>query len=615
MPQLWQPGPRGRKGPRILVRQRFTLADLYITNNAGGGTDGTTVTTGNSGGISGTAFQNVIIASAITYSGSHSVSTPLGYKWDTTAATGTNRFQWDLTNIPVGFKTMFGRVYAYFETAFTNAAAFEVYIDDLNAVHGIAEPIITVDGSGNLRMDDAAGTTQGGPYLLSLGVLYRFEWKVFSHASAGTEEVRIYAGNSLTPLTTLAATGLNTGGFDIQQITFRQNRATTAGITYLDDFGASSLDWMGPTGVDAAAVTSQPAHPKMKRSPRGGGPPILSRQQFPSYDAVVAGNVVVNVDTPGAITWTGQAVGLTSSVAVTAGAITWTGSTVGLTLAIAPTAGAITWTGQATPLTSTVQPTAGAITWTGQTVGLKLSLGLVAGAITWNGSTVGLTSSLGVTAGAVTWAGSVVGLKLSVGVVAGAIVWNGSAVTLVTGGQTIVNVDVPGAITWTGSTVGLKLSVAVAAGAIVWTGSTVVLLTGTTVVVSTPGAITWAGQAVGLRSSVLITAGGIVWTGSTVTAVQLSGLGVLIESFDGFKTGGAPASLEVLSQDGALAGGAAGIYSDVYTDDYPGAFEVLSSDGALAGGAPSGTVDTQSKDGSLTGGAPAGSVLVESGQG
>lgn len=96
---------------------------------------------------------------------------------------------------------------------------------------------------------------------------------------------------------------------------------------------------------------------------------------------------VVNVDVPGAITWTGQTIGLTTSIAVTPGAITWTGSTIGLKTMITPTQGAITWAGQTVGLQTTITPTQGAITWAGQALGLKTSIGVVAGNITWAGAT------------------------------------------------------------------------------------------------------------------------------------------------------------------------------------------------------------------------------------
>jgi surface antigen len=170
----------------------------------------------------------------------------------------------------------------------------------------------------------------------------------------------------------------------------------------------------------------------------------------------VGGNVTITVDTPGQITWAGQAVGLKTSVAVSAGAVTWSGQASGLTTKITPTAGAITWAG-ATDITLAVTgnivvtvTTPGAIAWTGQTVGLKTSLGITAGALTWAGQSVGLSTKVGLVPGAITWAGQSVGLRTSI-------------------------VPTVGAITWAGQTVGLKTSVGVAPGAVTWQGQEILL--------------------------------------------------------------------------------------------------------------------------------------------
>jgi hypothetical protein len=87
-------------------------------------------------------------------------------------------------------------------------------------------------------------------------------------------------------------------------------------------------------------------------------------------DIVLSGTsgTTVNVDVPGAVTWTGQQVGLKFSIAVTPGAVTWLGQTVGLVETIVPTPGALTWAGQAVSLKTFIATQPGSITWTGQDV-------------------------------------------------------------------------------------------------------------------------------------------------------------------------------------------------------------------------------------------------------
>jgi hypothetical protein len=57
----------------------------------------------------------------------------------------------------------------------------------------------------------------------------------------------------------------------------------------------------------------------------------------------VAGSVTIVVDTPGALTFSGQAPPLRLTIAATPGALTFAGQTIGLTNAVTPTPGAITF--------------------------------------------------------------------------------------------------------------------------------------------------------------------------------------------------------------------------------------------------------------------------------
>jgi hypothetical protein len=81
--------------------------------------------------------------------------------------------------------------------------------------------------------------------------------------------------------------------------------------------------------------------------------------------------------------WTGQAVALKTTYAVTPGAVQWAGQTVNVLRITPVTAGAVAWQGQAVtvnvPATVTVLVAAGAVVWNGQTVTISqsgLNLGL-----------------------------------------------------------------------------------------------------------------------------------------------------------------------------------------------------------------------------------------------
>lgn len=228
--------------------------------------------------------------------------------------------------------------------------------------------------------------------------------------------------------------------------------------------------------------------------------------QDDAFQEPAGGGTTINVDTPGQFTYTGQGIGLRVTVTPTPGAITWAGQTLPLRTRITPTPGAVTWAGQTVGLTNRIIPTPGAVTWTGS-------------------STITLVSGGDVTlvvdvAGAVTWSGQTIGLTTRVTPTPGALTWAGSSIPL----RTRIT-PTGGAITWAGQTLPLRTRITPVAGAITWTGSSsIVLVAGgtTTVNVDIAGSVTWAGQTIGLRTRITPTPGAITWSGQTVTTARVS---------------------------------------------------------------------------------------------
>lgn len=126
---------------------------------------------------------------------------------------------------------------------------------------------------------------------------------------------------------------------------------------------AGQITWAGATDITLVATTSIPiVTRRRRRKPKK----IVRGPRIARFTALVAG--IVNVDTPGQILWTGQTIGLKTTITPTPGAILWTGQTVGLTTSIIPTPGAITWTGQSLPLRFVIVLSPGQILWTGSDV-------------------------------------------------------------------------------------------------------------------------------------------------------------------------------------------------------------------------------------------------------
>lgn len=158
--------------------------------------------------------------------------------------------------------------------------------------------------------------------------------------------------------------------------------STPAGYAALTNVGYGAVSALGQltewnTGEDLAVAASWATS-------------SILRAAAVEIKAAAAAATSVNVDTPGAVTWTGQAVGLTTSIGVTAGAVTWAGQTTGLKVSIQPTAGAVVWTGSSVALVRGIVPIAGSVTYAGQVLPLRFTVGVAAGQIAWNGSTVTL---------------------------------------------------------------------------------------------------------------------------------------------------------------------------------------------------------------------------------
>lgn len=219
-------------------------------NTAEGGSDGTTVTTANSGGSSGDAFDSVVIngVGTLAYRSAHAAHGGLSY--------GVNPdisqlcyVQWSTT---IGTQTDFyGRCYLYL-----TANPSSNTINLLRFLNGTAlAAAVRVSAAGKLQAIDAAGTQQGGTTaVVSLNTWIRIGWHVVTNATTGSIEVKLYnTPDSLTPTETLTLTGLNT---NTQATVYRFGMAVLAGVDFpeffIDDLGITTAGYPGP----AAQATS-----------------------------------------------------------------------------------------------------------------------------------------------------------------------------------------------------------------------------------------------------------------------------------------------------------------------------------------------------------------------
>ena len=219
---------------------------FYFTNSAEGGSNNTTVTAGNSGGLSGDAFQatSIVGSGTLTYSSNFSVHGNLAYKYTTTAVTGQAYPRWTSNMGPTAF-TFYARTYLYIPSYPPNTVRVAEFRD--NAAGKIVA--INLGTTGRLTVKDAndltvSTTTASVP----TGSWVRIELRCVSHATLGEATLRLY----LTPDSTTydeqnVNTSIATNGNALDAAFFGLAGLNVANYTYYqDDMAVRDITYAGP---------------------------------------------------------------------------------------------------------------------------------------------------------------------------------------------------------------------------------------------------------------------------------------------------------------------------------------------------------------------------------
>jgi hypothetical protein len=310
-----------------------------IVNGADGGTSGTTVTAGpgNSGGVSGTAFDTLVISATctLTFDNAHAAHGGLGYKFQLGGTAGEDYVQWLASFSPVDVNPVWVRAYCYF-TANPGAT---IYLCRIAQAAGTSVAGLALDTAGKLLIKDGAGTIQAtSAAAIPLNNWFRFEAKVFGSATVGQVTLlRFDTADAVAPSETLVtAATLNTAGA-MSRIRFGHTGTgvATVGPWWMDDLAVTTNDWIGPVGGGT--------QPQRYFAPRRR--PTFQRlrfRQLVSPPVVVTGDVNI---TPATV----AAVASIDAPAVSAGA-----SLTAVTVAGVATVGAPTVSAGATVAATTV---------------------------------------------------------------------------------------------------------------------------------------------------------------------------------------------------------------------------------------------------------------------
>ena len=233
-----------------------------ILNNAETGSDGTTVTTGNSGGTNANAFDGVTIGANMTetFSTTSPAHGSLAFKTAlTSTTTAITYLEWTSTTFGSVAVEVYGAVYLVISNGGLGSPSSSLrFLRFMNGGTG-GYGVKLESGSGVQRVSvmDSAGTsvgTIGGTGSgLGAGAVGRIEFHfLFNTASGEVARVKLFSADGTSEVATAATlTATNMGaGFDGVRIGCNTaNFSSTSGAAFwVDDiaFNTTATDYLGP---------------------------------------------------------------------------------------------------------------------------------------------------------------------------------------------------------------------------------------------------------------------------------------------------------------------------------------------------------------------------------
>jgi hypothetical protein len=214
-------------------------SSLLKHNTAEGGSDGVTVTTSNSDGVSGDAWNSTAGSTALTFSSTFAARGTLSYKIAQTSGVAAD-LGWDI----LALTDFYGRSYVYF-TGFSSGS--QVIVKGLNTGFASDSWRVDITSTGQVRTRDATGTILAtSVQTLATGQWYRLEWHITSATSTtGAIEVRAYAADQTTTLYTFSnnACNMNT---ETSHVQFGPTLSTPQmPALFLDELALNTGGWIG----------------------------------------------------------------------------------------------------------------------------------------------------------------------------------------------------------------------------------------------------------------------------------------------------------------------------------------------------------------------------------
>lgn len=225
-----------------------------VSNSFEGGTNGVTVSTANSGGASGNAFDATTVTTpgagnSRTFDNAQKAHDTLSLKIVSGGTTSEANYVGWTTAIGGTMTEMYGRFYLRLSAAPSGTVRV------LRVGDAATNASLIINTTPAIRWLDSANSSVGGTFTLSTGTWYRVEWRVKQSATVGEVEANIYLLDSTTVSGTISSTGANTGASAIDGTRQGLAIATTNTVTYwLDDMVSGATTWPGPYTVSGGGT-------------------------------------------------------------------------------------------------------------------------------------------------------------------------------------------------------------------------------------------------------------------------------------------------------------------------------------------------------------------------
>jgi hypothetical protein len=223
---------------------------VELTWTAEGGSDETTVTTGNSGGSSGTAWDTVNIGTDATlvYDTAQASHGSLSMRHATGATSTTANAIWD-TAIGTPVARLYGRIYIRSADMTNNRSILRIRTGTTQIVR------LQINASGELELRNSANTAvDTSTTVLSDNTWYRIEFDV-RPGNPVTNTVNLYVGDSTSLTEALSASSNYSSGTTIDEFGVGNFAAgANAPSTWFDSIQINDSGLPGPATVDATAT-------------------------------------------------------------------------------------------------------------------------------------------------------------------------------------------------------------------------------------------------------------------------------------------------------------------------------------------------------------------------